>query len=269
MHKKLTNSNLFFRHNIDVESLNTGPDQISVQLSDGEILKSDLLVGADSINSRIRKLAKIGSDTHDFQQIALVFRIRVQHGGGIAYQWFRHEGEVLALLPLADNHFGVVWSVSKKRGEDLLRGGKRLASLELRSMVSDHVGECKIVDEFKYFPITSLKPNTVIGDRLVLVGDAAGTIHPMAGQGLNLGIRDALILAKAVGGSNRGSMHYKLRSYERRRAEKVAIMSCLTRGLHELFCLNGVSVSFLRGMGFSIFEKNQILKKLAVNIASN
>ncbi|MAW33416.1 MAG: hypothetical protein CMK56_03285 [Proteobacteria bacterium] len=269
LHKKLTNSNLIFRHNIDVESLDTGPDQISVQLSDGEILKSDLLVGADSINSRIRKLAKIGSDTHDFQQIALVFRIRAQHGGGIAYQWFRHEGEVLALLPLADNQFGVVWSVSKKRGENLLRGGKRLASLELRSIVSHHVGECKIVDEFKYFPITSLKPNTVIGDRLVLVGDAAGTIHPMAGQGLNLGIRDALILSKAVGGDKRGSMHCKLRSYERRRAEKVAIMSCLTRGLHELFCLNGVSVSFLRGMGFSIFEKTQILKKLALNIASN
>ena len=140
---------------------------------------------------------------------------------------------------------------------------------ELCSIVNDQVGECEIVDEFKYFPITSLKPNTVVGDRIVLVGDAAGTIHPMAGQGLNLGLRDALILSKAVGSGKRGSLYYKLRSYERERAEKVAIMSCLTRGLHELFCLNGFTVSFLRGIGFSIFEKKQILKKLAVNIASS
>ena len=269
LHKKLTNSNLTLRHNIQVESLDTGTSQISIQLSDGEILKSDLLVGADSINSRIRELAKIASDTHDFQQIALVFRIRAQRVSGIAYQWFRQKGEVLALLPLPDNHFGVVWSISKKQGENLLRGGERFASLELRSIVNRHVGEVKIVDELKYFPITSLKPSTVIGDRLVLVGDAAGTIHPMAGQGLNLGIRDAQILSKVVGGDKRGSMYYKLRSYERRRAEKVAIMSCLTRGLNELFCLKSGTVSFLRGMGFSIFEKNQILKKLAVNIASN
>ena len=126
LHKKLTSSNLTLRHNIEVESLDTGTSQISVQLSDGRFLKSDLLVGADSRNSRIRELAKIASDTHDFQQIALVFRIRAQRVSGIAYQWFRQKGEVLALLPLPDNHFGVVWSYFKKAGRKFIKRWRKV-----------------------------------------------------------------------------------------------------------------------------------------------
>ncbi len=269
LHRQLQQSNMAVFDNQKIENLVWGKNHISVQLKQNKNITSDVIVAADGANSYVRNLANIKAKTNYYNQIAIVCRLVGRASKAVAYQWFQKKGNVVALLPINENEFGLVWSISEDLGLDMISKGKGLLIRELKEITSCDVGELEIVDQPKYFPINAIHPESVIKTRLALVGDAAGTIHPMAGQGLNLGLLDARILSDVFSKKANSSIFSTLRRYERRRAEKVAIMRGITNGLYKIFSSDVMASSYLRAYGLKIFERAPALKKLAFKVASN
>ncbi len=251
-----------------VDQVKWSRSHVDIKLSKGSIISSDLLVAADGVSSKIRKLANIGVKLHDFHQVAVVSRLIGRSVNGVAYQWFQKAGGVLALLPIGTSEFGVVWSMSEELGVEIIDADPNMFEQKLKNLVGDDLGNLRLSGPICYFPLTSVAPLSVVGDRLALVGDAGGTVHPMAGQGLNLGLGDASILTDVLTENPNLGLSSKLRKYQRRRSEKVAIIRHVTHGLHKLFSSNASVLTFARNLGMSIFDRSALLKRAAISIAS-
>ena len=251
-----------------VSQVKWNASHVYVKLSKASIISCNLMVAADGVSSKIRKLANIGVTQHDFHQVAVVSRLTGRSANGVAYQWFQKGGDVLALLPIGASEFGVVWSMSKALGEEIIDADPSMFYRNLKILVGDNLGNLRLSGPISYFPLTSVSPLSVVGDRMALVGDAAGTVHPMAGQGLNLGLSDASILTDVLTENPKLGLSSKLRQYQRRRSEKVAIIRHVTWGLHKLFSSNASVLGFARNLGMSIFDRSALLKRVAIRIAS-
>lgn len=216
-----------------------------LELSDGRAAQARLVVGCDGADSPLRALAGIESSFRDYQQRAIVanFRAEKPHRD-TAYQWFGTHG-VLALLPLASGSdlsseavragLSMVWSVPHALGDELL-GLSSDALAERVSQVSGQIlGELRPLSAAGSYPLRLGRVKTLLGERLALAGDAAHVVHPLAGQGMNLGFGDVAALCEAIKGAPDPGARLTLRRYERSRAEPVATMRVLTDGLQGLF----------------------------------
>ena len=241
-----------------------------LELGDGRVLCPRLVVGADGADSWVRAQTAITVEMRRYQQTAVVanFAITKPHRG-TAYQWFRRDG-VLALLPLPGERVSMVWSTRDEDAARLLE----LASEELVAQVAaaSHgaVGDLQLITPAAAFPLRLQRVRQLVLPRLALVGDAAHNVHPLAGQGVNLGFRDARELAQVL--IERGSQtdcgdHRLLRRYERARREDIAAMQFATDSLQRLFNNEINWLASLRNCGLRLMNRQPQLKNLLVQHA--
>jgi ubiquinone biosynthesis UbiH/UbiF/VisC/COQ6 family hydroxylase len=242
----------------------------ALALSDGTELEARLVIAADGAESRMRSQAGIEVDAHDYGQRGVVANFHVERPHrNVAFQWFRKDG-VLALLPLPQGQVSMVWSTADAHAQDLLAmGGEELARA-VGDAAAHRLGAMQINGAAAAFALRRLRAARLIAPRLALLGDAAHNVHPLAGQGLNLGIADAESLAEVIGGrgleSDCGATAL-LRRYERSRKEDILAMECVTDGLHNLFASTLPGLSRLRNAGLNLADQLRPLKKLLVKRA--
>ena len=227
------------------------------KLESGARIEGDLLVGADGPGSRVRSQLGLASSEEPYGEAAVVanFATALEHGA-IARQWFRHDG-VLAWLPLPGKRVSIVWSAPASVADTL--AGLEPAQLEkrVREAGESALGEMKLVSGVARFGLRSIRVDEPVAPGVALVGDAAHAIHPLAGQGVNLGFQDARALAEVLQG--RGALERPgdlrvLRRYARSRREDVTAMHFVTDGLDRLFAAGNPGVRVLRNVGLRIVQ---------------
>jgi ubiquinone biosynthesis UbiH/UbiF/VisC/COQ6 family hydroxylase len=251
-------------------ALEFGPDRAVLQLTDGTELAARLIVGADGAESRVRMEAGIVATSGDYEQLGLVanFSCEKPHRG-IAYQWFMRDG-VLALLPLPGDRVSMVWSVARERARRLLEMPAIELVAEVGSASRGALGALRPLTPAAGYPLRLQRVTQFTKPRLALVGDAAHNVHPLAGQGMNLGLRDARVLAGVL--MERGPQrdcgdHALLRRYERARKEDVTAMQWATDGLQKLFNNNAVFLAGARNLGLKLVNHQPLVKRLLVRQA--
>lgn len=252
------------------QALTIGPDAAVLSLEDGRRLSARLIVAADGAESWTRAAAGVAVrfDPYDQQGVVANFATELPHRG-TAFQWFRADG-VLAWLPLPGKRISMVWSAPEDHGRRLLTldhaelcarvaeaGGRRLGALEL---VTPPAG----------FPLRLMRAPSTVAPRLALIGDAAHTIHPLSGHGINLGFQDARVLAAILCDKpahvDCGDLGL-LRGYERARKEEVVTLQALTDSLHDLFRPATGSLTRLRNIGLNLTSTLPVVKNLLVRYA--
>lgn len=250
-----------------------GEEKVVVGLEDGRTLSSTLLVGADGAESRVRREAAISWARHDLGQSAMVATVRTERPHAFrAYQHFLSTGP-LAFLPLDDpHHASIVWSADTARAAELMQLDDTAFSLELRTAFGDLLGGVQLASQRAAIPLALGFARHYTAARVALVGDAAHTVHPLAGQGVNLGILDAATLAEillAAAGRKRDlGRHPLLRRYERARKGADLGMQLTTGAFRYLFGARLPGAHFVRGAGLRLTERLPLLKGLFMRRAS-
>ncbi len=253
-------------------SLRWQEDAALLQLEDGREIRAKLIVGADGRDSWVRQQAGISASPTPYQQHGVVanFSIEKNHRG-TAFQWFQPEG-ILALLPLPGQMVSMVWSVSPEQSAALLALPHDELCAQVAAASQHTLGELKLVTPPAAFPLRVLNLPHITAPRLALVGDAAHNVHPLAGQGVNLGFRDARELAQVLiqrgAQSDCGATHL-LRRYERARREDILSMQLTTDALKHLFVNHDPLLRTLRNLGLAFTNRFTPLKKLLARHALN
>ena len=244
----------------------------------GIVIEADLVVAADGAQSPLRKAAGISADIQPYGVTGLVAHLNcAKPHHGQALQWFREDG-VLALLPLPDTRAGhqvsMVWSMNDPQAQELLAQDAAQQSRVLINMLAQatagQLGALTQCAPLHGFALT-LNQSPMIDDRLALVGDAAHRVHPLAGQGLNLGLGDVQSLVDIVAGREpfrTAGDPMVLRRYRRARLEPVMAMRLVTDGLHRLFNVQSAPVAWLRNVGMNLVEKLPFIKRQIIGGAS-
>ena len=251
-------------------ALDIAAERAVLKLDDGTEISTRLLVGADGAESRVRAHAGIAMTPGDYGQLGVVanFSCEKPHHG-VAFQWFMRGG-VLALLPLPGDRVSMVWSIARERGQELLALAAQELAAEVEAASRGALGALRLVTPAAAFPLKLQRVAHFIKARLALVGDAAHNVHPLAGQGMNLGFRDARVLADTLihRGAWRDCGDYALlRRYERARKEDVLAMQLTTDGLQKLFGNDAVLVSGARNLGLKLADRLPFIKSLLVHHA--
>lgn len=231
---------------IKISSINTAKQHVIV-LEDNRMLTADVVVGADGANSLVRASANLPVSYSDYGQTAIVATIATElPHNGCARQVFTTDGP-LALLPLADPHLvSIVWSQTTSVSKHLLQVSDKAFNQRLNVVSNNSLGLLALNSERQSFPLTMRYARQWLKDNRVLCGDAAHTIHPLAGQGVNLGFGDAWHLAEAL--LQQGS----LREYERARKTAAIKMIAAMEGFHRLFTGDHPLKKATRGLGLSL-----------------
>jgi 2-polyprenylphenol 6-hydroxylase len=234
-----------------------------LHLADGKVLQAALIVGADGLNSWVREQAEIGAVRHSYQQLGVVANFRAeQHHRNVAHQWFRRDG-VLALLPLPETMVSMVWSANEERARALLDLSETELCHEVTEASYHTLGKLRLVTQPATFPLNFVHVKKLVQPRLALIGDAAHGIHPLAGQGVNLGLRDARELAAiliARGLQTDCGDYLLLRRYERARKEDILAMEIATDGLQKLFNNTNPTLIRWRNLGLEITNRLPFIK---------
>ena len=240
-----------------------------VTLDDGTELAAPLLVGADGRRSPTRELAGLPAARWSYDHAAIVTALTHERPhDNVAFEIFYPDGP-FALLPLLDDADGrhrsaLVWSVSKPDAEGLLKLGPRGFAAAAQPKSLDALGRIELAAERSTYPLGFHHAATIVADRLALVGDAAHGIHPIAGQGLNLGLRDAAALAEVLVDGARLGMdpgdHQGLARYNRWRALDTLSVAGATDGLTRLFGLRGRAAAAVRATGLAAVQRVGPLK---------
>ena len=243
---------------------------VELMFSSDERLTAKLVVGADGARSFVRQAAGIDAVERDFGQTALAanFRCARPHHD-VAYQWFQG-GPVLALLPLPGDQVSMVWSLPNAEAERISRLSPDAMAAEVAAASKGTLGELGTASPLRSFPLKRLSARRTVAPRIALAGDAAHVIHPLAGQGLNLGLQDARVLARTLEerepGRDVGDVRL-LRRYERSRAEPILAMDALVTGLFDLYAAPGAWAAQLRRLGLNLGERLPVLKNILMRQA--
>ena len=175
-----------------------GPRAATVTLDDGRALSAPLAVGAEGRGSVIRREAGIGAVGWDYRQTGVVATVRLAHGhGGVAHEYFLPDGP-FAILPLPGDRASLVWTESTRRAQALKAARPEVFHAHLRRRFGDHLGEAVLDGTVFTYPLSLQLAERLAAPRVALLGDAAHGVHPIAGQGLNLGLKGAAALAQTV-----------------------------------------------------------------------
>ena len=245
-------------------------DAAVLTLGDGRSLRARLVVGADGGNSWVRHAAGLTANPRPYGQTAVVanFETDLPHGA-IARQWFRHDG-ILALLPLPGQRVSMVWSTGEEHADALMHLPPPELAAQVAAASVRQLGELRVITAVAAFPLRLQRVPALIKPRLALVGDAAHNMHPLAGQGVNLGFRDARELTAVL--ATRGAQqdcgdYYLLRRYERARREDIAAMQLATDTLQRLFNNEVPLLGAVRNFGLRLANRGGALKNLLVQHA--
>jgi 2-polyprenylphenol 6-hydroxylase len=241
----------------------TGDDEVTLRLSDGRGLRCTLLAAADGTDSQIRSSIGIDTAGHAYQQDALVAHVRTSRPhANTAWQRFLGTGPV-AFLPLQDGRSSIVWSVMRARAEELRAMNPEEFGLALTEASGEALGQCALTTSLASFPLKLQYAVDYARPGVVLLGDAAHVVHPLAGQGLNLGLLDcaalAQVLQEAAGVQNYGDYKY-LRHYERWRRSENLLAAAALDGLQRIFAASDAFSAGLRFAGLSAVARLPLLK---------
>lgn len=240
---------------VRVERFVADEKEAIVTLENGQLLMTPLVVGADGANSFVRDMAGIEIKRNDYHQSGLVATIKTsEHHENTAWQRFQPDG-VLAFLPMDDGYCSIVWSSPTERADELMTMPEGEFRLQLAAAFEYRLGEIISCSERRAFPLRGGQAAQYVKHRIALVGDAAHTIHPLAGQGVNLGFMDAAQLAEVLLDTRRdlGSMSV-LRKYERARVGDNLVMQRLMEGFKLLYGNASPTIKWIRNAGMSSMD---------------
>lgn len=246
------------------ESLSVTDEIASLAMNDGRTLLTQLVVAADGGNSLTRHQAGIAVVGRDYGQMGVVANfVAEKPHGNVARQWFRQDS-ILAWLPLPGNRISMVWSTLQSQAEKLLALDSSTLCEQVAEAGHNTLGKLQLVTSATGFPLRLQSAATMVIPRLALIGDAAHLVHPLAGQGVNLGFRDAACLSGVL--FQRGVRDYPgdyllLRRYERARKMDILSMQAVTDGLQLLFNNDRPWCATLRNTGLKLTDSQGWLKR--------
>lgn len=252
-------------------SLQVDADAAEVTLADGKPIQAQLVIGTDGGDSWVRRAAGITARVSDYHQLGVVANFETaKNHGGTAYQWFRADG-VLALLPLPGKRVSMVWSATADHAQTLLAMDAQALADAVFAASGGVVGGLRLVTPAAGFPLRLAHVENLVAPRIALAGDAAHHVHPLAGQGVNLGFRDVRELAAVLAGraplQDCGDLSL-LRRYARARREDIATMALGTDVLQKLFAAQSVWLSGARNSGMAVVNRLPFLKNLLIRHAA-
>ncbi len=236
-------------------------EKVSVVIRAGDdtvLLESALLVAADGADSEVRKRAGIGCRVTDYRQTAIVTNVTPQlPHNHIAYERFTSAGP-LALLPMSEQRCGVVWTVPSDQADAVMALDDAAFLEQLQARFGQRLGRLERVGRRQAWPLRLVSATGSVADRLVLVGNAVHTLHPVAGQGFNLGARDIAVLAEVLvdarrNGTDMGAAEVLARYGEWRKRDHRNV-TLFTDGLARLFTLQLPALGLLRSAGMVAFD---------------
>jgi 2-octaprenylphenol hydroxylase len=249
---------------VDAGILSIAVDEshVRVRLTDGRELECRLLIAADGVESTARTLLGIETAGHAYQQDALVAHVRTARPHrNTAWQRFLPSGP-LAFLPMPDGRSSIVWSTERAQAGRLRSLDAAAFGAELTAASGEVLGACELTTRIASFPLRLQYALDYARPRAVLVGDAAHAVHPLAGQGLNLGLLDCATLAEVLDGSTDVGEYRALRRYERRRKSENLLAATAFDGLERLFSSRGAALAQLRSAGLGAVGRVPFIKRL-------
>ena len=250
--------------------LDIGVDAARLQLADGRQIETSLIVGADGADSWTRQAAGMAANFTNYGEMGAVanFACELPHHH-CARQWFRDDG-VLAWLPLPGDRLSMVWSTPDGHAQELLALPPRDLCERVAAAGNWRLGEFSLLTPASAFPLRLMRAPRCVGPRLALIGDAAHSIHPLSGHGINLGLQDSLCLAQTLLerpphvdlGDERS-----LRRYERSRREQVFVLQSATHALQRLFKPRQAALSWLRNTGLNLGGTLPVVRDALVRYA--
>ena len=239
LHKAAAAKTLHLLAPAAVERAERNAGGATVTLADGQRVSADLIIGADGRNSPLRRSAGIRATQIDYPQTAIVCTVTHEHPhAGVAVELFLPSGP-FAMLPMTERRSSIVWTERKDLAQDILALDEEQFLYELRRRFGEWLGDIRIEGPRFAYPLALMHAERYTDQRLALIGDAAHVIHPIAGQGLNLGIRDVAALAESVVDAHRLGLDIGdgpvLARYERWRRFDNVFMAATTDVLNRLF----------------------------------
>jgi len=255
-----------------VSTYDSRPDGVTVTLADGNVIEASLLVAADGARSKLRERAGIATHGWDYDQSGIVVTVGHERDHlGRAEEHFLPAGP-FAILPLTGKRSSLVWTENRAEAARITALGEAEFHDELEKRFGLHLGEIKALDKPRAFPLGYFVARSFIAERLALVGDAAHVIHPIAGQGLNMGLKDVAALAEVVVDAARLGIDPGqadvLDRYQRWRRFDTMAMGLATNSLNFLFSNESTLLRTVRDIGLGLVDRAPPLKNLFIRQAA-
>ncbi len=262
-----------------VEKIHVDADGSTLHLKNGGSIRAQLVIAADGANSPIRNELGISASEESYSQSAVVANWLCTYPHlETAFQWFLPGGDIVAMLPLPGKQVSMVWSTSPERAAALLKLDQaqwldQFSSIA-NGVILKQLGELTLNSIPAAYPLRKIRAKRFIGPeaspKVVLIGDAAHVMHPLAGQGLNLGLRDVAVLLNILG--KRESFRTPsdivlLRRYERQRQGDTSALLWVTDKLKKLFSASSNTERQLRNWGLGLVNKNHFIKQRLIERA--
>jgi 2-octaprenyl-6-methoxyphenol hydroxylase len=249
-----------------VKKLDRGPTEVEALLADGRRVRAALAVGAEGRQSPTRDSAGIRTTTWSYGQVGIVCTVRHEKPHrGVAQERFLPAGP-FAILPMTGNRSSLVWTERADLAPALLALPEHEFLAEMAKRFGDYLGKLEVEGPRWSYPLSFLHAERYVAHRLALAGDAAHGIHPISGQGLNLGLRDVATLIEILVGQARLGLDIgdplALEAYERWRRVDVFVLGAITDGLNRLFSNDIAPVRLIRDVGLGIVEQIPPLKRV-------
>lgn len=263
---------IVLRRGVTAQSLDsTEHGERRLALADGSELTADLLVAADGSRSQIRQLAAIAVDVRDYDSDGVVANFRCERAhGDIARQWFGSDS-VLAYLPLPGKHISMVWSMASAAAAQTAALDRDQFCAAVAAAGHHQLGSLALVSPIERFPLARTTAQNWVQPGLALIGDAAHAVHPLAGQGVNLGFADARKLVEVLGDRSKFSRagdFAVLRHYERARREAALAVGQVTDRLRSLYLSEWSLARWLRNDGVRMVNRLPLAKSVLVDYAT-
>ncbi len=257
---------------LELQQLEIFDDDVTLELSDGSEVRGRLLIAADGANSMVREKRSIESKQTSYSQVAFVANVKTElPHQNTAWQRFTPFGPV-AFLPLVDEHLcSIVWSLDQDKAGSIENISSNQFAEKLQQAFESRLGQVTAVSKHYGFPLIKRHSQSYLADRVALVGDAAHTIHPLAGQGVNLGFQDVACLSKLILSLQQQQRDFglkqNLRPFERERKTENIIMQNTMSGFKHLFANQTMPVTLVRNWAMSVLDNLPMAKEMIIKKA--